>query len=324
MAPSNLDPSKMLDLRSSGLESCFEGIVGYSWHDFASYLANGTYERYNQSQCIDLTYQIFPSTIRTMVVLTESLNSTEGGDLAIYQSNANFIPTNHLGQFGIEPDRLQGSMFSTRTWAFAVNDEVTFNATNYTITGCIESGLDYGTCIDAGDFSHWLSDFQPQSNKAVQNYIHANMRSAFTAHIETEKCINGHWDSENMTMGDCLVIPAEGKCQVLYNPPISIAIIVTATIKVAAMLLSAKLDRNRSVPLFTVGDAISSFLSRPDPTTTSACWLSKSDMSSQEWAKLGARIPGQAADPLKPRCLKRPRFWWQAVGATRWLVTLAL
>ncbi|KAL2005113.1 hypothetical protein VTN00DRAFT_2963 [Thermoascus crustaceus] len=299
LAPSDLDPGETSNLTTSGLENCFEGIVGYNWDNFVSFLANGTYERHNRQECIDLSNQKSPSTIRTMVVLTDSLNTTQGGNMAIFQSNSDVIPGND----------------------------------NYTSLDCFDRIPDSGACLDASRLSYWLSYTQPQSIEVVESYIRSNLSPDITAHVQTETCLVDRYYWEDITMGDCLVIPRNGRCQLLYNPPISIAIIVTAVVKVAAMFLAAKLDRNRSEPLLTVGDAIASFLTRPDPMTRGACWMSKSDVN-KIWGTLGARAPGSQValvhggnsmeTELKPGRLTRRKLWWEAASIPRWAVTLAL
>ncbi|PYI08290.1 hypothetical protein BO78DRAFT_441621, partial [Aspergillus sclerotiicarbonarius CBS 121057] len=261
-----------------------------------------------------------PSTIQTMVVLTDSVNMTEGGNLAIYQSNANVIPTNELRSEGIDPNILYGSMMSFRTWAFTING-TTYDTTNYTVGNCAQNTSSQ-TCLDADDLSEWLSTDQPQSIQAVDSYLGGYPDSDITAHISTERCLINDYYWEHIQMGDCLVIPTKGRCQLLYNPPIGITIVLTATIKVAAMFLAAKLDRHRSAPLLTIGDAVASFLTRPDPTTMGMCWLSKSDVP-KTWRQLHTPAPDSPpGNPhLHPRPLPPRRFWYQAASLPRWGAT---
>ncbi|KAB8253093.1 hypothetical protein BDV35DRAFT_375515 [Aspergillus flavus] len=46
-------------------------------------------------------------------------------------------------------------------------------------------------------------------------------------------------------------------------------------LRVFAMYLAAHLQRSRAPPLLTTGDAVASFLERPDDTTKGMCWASK-------------------------------------------------
>lgn len=334
LAPSDLDPRETADLTTSGLENCFEGIAGYSWHDFVSYLANGTYTRHNKNECISLSNQVSPSTIQTMVVLTDSLKTSNGGDLAILQSNMDVTPSNIARPEGIDPNLLKGSMFSARSWSLTINDKVTLDASNYTSLDCWESDIDPRACSNASSAFRWVYAGNMQSVQDIDDVLRAFQISGVTPHVETEECLTDGWYFRHIAMGDCLVIPTEGRCRFMYNPPIGIVVIITAAIKVAAMVLAAKLDRYRSAPLLTVGDAVASFLTRPDTTTAGMCWISKSDVNSNAWRKLHTRIQEPTFEYIhsensrqpdwQARRLPRPGLWWQTASILRWGTTLAL
>jgi hypothetical protein len=76
----------------------------------------------------------------------------------------------------------------------------------------------------------------------------------------------------------CLAIKAPEHCQLLYSPLICVAIMLAGCAKLAAMFLAARIGRGRSPPLLTTGDAIASFLTRPDPTTKGLCWMAAADI----------------------------------------------
>ncbi|RHZ60722.1 uncharacterized protein CDV56_108808 [Aspergillus thermomutatus] len=334
LAPSDLDPSAVSDLTTSGLENCFGGIVGYLWDDFVSFLANGTYTRHTRQECIDISNEKSPSTIRTIVVLTNYLNTTQGGNRAIFQSNSDVTTSNLLRSEGIDPNILYGSRMSQTTWAFNINNKVTYDISNFSTYDCYDRISDFDACEDGYQLGSWLADTQPQSLEVVESYIRSDIDADITAHILDERCLFDRWYWESgIDMGDCLVIPRKGQCQLLYNPPISIIVIITAAIKVAAMFLAAKLDRRRSEPLLTVGDAVASFLTHPDPMTRGACWMAKSDVE-RTWRTLGARPPesqvalvhgGDGREiHLRSGRLARRQHWWQAASSHRWAVTFAL
>ncbi|RDW67478.1 uncharacterized protein DSM5745_09344 [Aspergillus mulundensis] len=70
----------------------------------------------------------------------------------------------------------------------------------------------------------------------------------------------------------CLSLPDEQRCQLGFTPPTCLIVITCNIIKLVCMFLARRDDRDD--PLLTVGDAISSFLTRPDPTTKDAGLLS--------------------------------------------------
>lgn len=112
----------------------------------------------------------------------------------------------------------------------------------------------------------------------------------------------------------CLSQKVEEECQLLFSLPICIIVILCNIIKVVCMFMTAH-DGRKEIFL-TVGDAISSFLSRPDSTTEGQCLLSKENFSMREhsWKR-----------PLKPVKL-RPgkRRWKDAVSGSYYAVTVAL
>ncbi|KAJ5520792.1 hypothetical protein N7463_001245 [Penicillium fimorum] len=123
----------------------------------------------------------------------------------------------------------------------------------------------------------------------------------------------------NYTVNECLVLKVGEHCQLMYSPPICIAIALTAFLKVSAMFLAARVGRNRSPPLLTVGDAISSFILRPDPTTKHLCWLSRKDVHKGTWA----RKRGENSTTIYSS-LSKPQFWSRAATRWRWIATLSL
>lgn len=130
-----------------------------------------------------------------------------------------------------------------------------------------------------------------------------------------------------MPIEECLVIRAEEHCQLLYSPPICLTIMLAAFAKIAAMFLAAHIGRSRSPPLLTVGDAVASFMERPDPSTKGLCWIAGADVRRGDWAKVTkagfqAILQDEQSDPITYRRLKKRKFWGRAASGWRWLATL--
>ncbi|KAL4913092.1 hypothetical protein BDW62DRAFT_214530 [Aspergillus aurantiobrunneus] len=136
----------------------------------------------------------------------------------------------------------------------------------------------------------------------------------------------------------CLTVPAEEKCQLVFSPPICIVVIGCNLIKLVCTLFTAR-DSREDVFL-TIGDAIASFLARPDPTTEGSCLLSKPlvDKKVQGWHKKPKKnknrkcckccksrktkdIPIYSKLPLQLPSRKR---WFQAVSTGRWIFTITV
>ncbi|KAJ5109388.1 hypothetical protein N7456_006063 [Penicillium angulare] len=75
-----------------------------------------------------------------------------------------------------------------------------------------------------------------------------------------------------VTVDHCLSQKSDEECSIFYQVPIALTVIICGVIKVICMLLLLRI--NRVELLLTIGDAISSFLQRPDPTTRNWCSLS--------------------------------------------------
>ncbi|KAH6630933.1 hypothetical protein B0J18DRAFT_116346 [Chaetomium sp. MPI-SDFR-AT-0129] len=122
-------------------------------------------------------------------------------------------------------------------------------------------------------------------------------------------------DPSAMQVQYCLALPAPPPtCQVNLNA--SLLGIVALLNSIAVVATSAVLFRRRSAfrPLVTLGDAFSSFLQDPDPTTRGACLLTKSDVvRGRTWPRAEAKywIPDS-------------HYWARSVPFTGWLATFLL
>ncbi|KAK4248787.1 hypothetical protein C7999DRAFT_13309 [Corynascus novoguineensis] len=103
-------------------------------------------------------------------------------------------------------------------------------------------------------------------------------------------------------------------CEVNVNAPLlgSVALVNSIALVVTATVLFKRPSSFQ--PLATLGDAISSFLQDPDPTTQGACLLSKTDVWHGRW-------PLTAAKCWSP---KNNHYWLRSVSFPLWIVTSTL
>ncbi|KAJ5493638.1 hypothetical protein N7463_009725 [Penicillium fimorum] len=126
----------------------------------------------------------------------------------------------------------------------------------------------------------------------------------------------------------CLTIKAPEHCQLLYSPAISIAIMLAGCAKVAAMFFAARISRGRLPPLLTIGDAISSFLTNPDPTTEGLCWITAADIQKGHWksvkstGRFTVTPPNSLGEAITYKRLSKRKFWMRAASCWRWAATL--
>lgn len=194
------------------------------------------------------------------------------------------------------------------------------------------------TVVDNDNIMESLSYFHDNSLKA-NRYTNQTIYKGSNATCLPNMAVNAEYDyltgdllgtyygTTVMPIEECLVIRAEEHCQLLYSPPICLTIMLAAFAKIAAMFLAAHIGRSRSPPLLTVGDAVASFMEKPDPMTKGLCWIAGADVRRGGWAKVTkagfqAIIQDEQSDPITYRRLKKKRFWGRAASGWRWLATL--
>ena len=128
---------------------------------------------------------------------------------------------------------------------------------------------------------------------------------------------------------DCLAIKAPEYCQLLYSPPLCIVVTLTLLVKVIAIFFAARVDHSLSAPLLTTGDAVASFITRPDKTTERLCWISSADVRGGGWKDSNSGIvenPCEHNSPEKAICkrLSPPERWIKAPSPMRWLATFIM
>ncbi|KAI0388611.1 hypothetical protein F5Y17DRAFT_452151 [Xylariaceae sp. FL0594] len=101
----------------------------------------------------------------------------------------------------------------------------------------------------------------------------------------------------NMTVDHCLAHPIQTKCKIGLSPLLLLAVTVCVIVKSAtAILVTLVLCRRKQVPLVTLGDAIESFIGKPDPVTIGYCTVSQAELR---------KVTGSDSSVL----LQEPRNW---------------
>lgn len=123
----------------------------------------------------------------------------------------------------------------------------------------------------ANELQQYLNDTTRQKNSswAKNTEIHD---TEFACALETVDP-----PTSAVSVDYCLSQEVDEKCQLLFSPPICLTVILCNIIKIFCMLMTARDDRKEI--FLRVGDAISSFLRRPDRTTKDRCLLSRRNIS---------------------------------------------
>jgi hypothetical protein len=134
----------------------------------------------------------------------------------------------------------------------------------------------------------------------------------------------------------CMVQPPNqlrSECRFQYSPYIMLTVCTMNMVKAAIMLgiwvsrrrLEKEQDPKRQV-LYTLGDAIASFMRDPDPSTERMCLATKEDFRThRDWRF--RKIPTwqtKGYEGPHPRMMsKKPTRWWTAASVRRWIILLS-
>ncbi|KAL8708100.1 MAG: hypothetical protein Q9220_006954 [cf. Caloplaca sp. 1 TL-2023] len=128
-----------------------------------------------------------------------------------------------------------------------------------------------------------------------------------------EQCRPDDGTAKDWTLGSglysvsyCLSRRMEEHCRLQYSLPLLITVIVCNFVKAIGMILLAY--QRTSKPLVTLGDALTSFLDNPDPTSKGNCMADKTILKLHSW---GVRTKAGHTTP---------RMWFKNASKTRWFI----
>ncbi|KAI0180980.1 hypothetical protein GGR52DRAFT_577653 [Hypoxylon sp. FL1284] len=135
----------------------------------------------------------------------------------------------------------------------------------------------------------------------------------------TSAYIPGAYD---LSIKYCLAQPLDRKCQIALSPTLLMGVTICVAIKTCtAILVTIILVHQKQTPLVTPGDAMSSFIEEPDPTTTGLCTFGQDDirrvLKAQQYLQAGRPIPFTISGtrhwhPLRKRrgAVVPTSVWW--------------
>ena len=122
----------------------------------------------------------------------------------------------------------------------------------------------------------------------------------------------------------CLAEPVEPACTVALSRTLLIIVIVCNVVKLLALAYTGHVSSFQ--PLTTIGDAIASFLTNPDPTTTGQGTLSVIDFHDGrqgfQWYDPISQADQRGRVSRGRRWRSRRYFWFRAASVKRWIVAL--
>lgn len=123
---------------------------------------------------------------------------------------------------------------------------------------------------------------------------------------------NDSWLMANQPVEYCLSEQVADICRLQFAVPILVVVLSCNFVKLLCMILT--LWKCRDFTMVTLGDALSSFLAKPDQTTVGMCTVSKKEIEAGAWPRTEDQRPPR-------RWNDRRRFRCEAVGIPRWIVS---
>ncbi|KAF9883636.1 hypothetical protein FE257_003108 [Aspergillus nanangensis] len=332
VGPKDLNPPDIRNLTTPTLQHCFGRPASYfggnlTWNELASDFERQNYEHLSSQQCTDFTNQNAQAGVKFLMVLSNDLSVHDGGDESIFLSlvagGNPQVSERNTGATGVYAVALAGQRL---TIGVSGDDtKLYYDQRNFTTHSChstinLPDQEATAICDDAEKLLDWayMRDFD---RGTIDEYIRANTTSRIAVQDYSSVCFadGNNTGGEDYSLDSCIVITADKTCELLYSPLVSLVIALTTFAKVVAMVLAARLGRSRPPPLLTIGDAIASFIAKPDPTTARLCWASRRDFSPKHWkVPHGASVPESDHQWKK---LSRPKRWMEAPSIMRRLAT---
>ncbi|KAI9044647.1 uncharacterized protein KD926_011617 [Aspergillus affinis] len=388
LIPDDLGRDEMI---SNGNNYTAEGIrktVGYSAQDLQAEIFNGTLKNLTLEECVD-AYAVEYNTHRTTVVLVadrEHFNNYSSLQAYYGMSSQDYFGYNsyryswmctqerpvsctkedvmdlvNRGKWSVWAE-----YWAYRDWTFHDPSHNGMNRSFSCDYNLVEHLFDKNNTplrTDLGTLCNYITTYNPNEERLGQYLKSASHWENSTWASQVSFQWQNYTDSVTsfddplyspaleVSVSHCMSKESEEKCQLLFSLPICLVIILCNMIKLVGICLAANTKR-KSIFL-TVGDAISSFLSSPDPSTKHLCfqeapeWDDKEEVLRKEsyvtrpFGLSSPREHGHHSTPLKrfismsslyasgdadrgskPRNLSCPRRWYQAVSLRCWMLLL--
>ncbi|KAK2763325.1 hypothetical protein FQN54_009961 [Arachnomyces sp. PD_36] len=332
-----------------GYEACFEDNIGKSMSSFHASVADGDFEFLSKQECVDVFANDFVSGRGTLILQTNA-------QITVPQPMAYVHKGNNLETFGMKWE----SPFSWMCGDDCTKDAIYINnwtveagpwsVQNLKVTYPTLRGRGIMTTFNTDDWLYFddvyfkddlrhLADLLSEYPEKIDlramlddsdNWSNSSWASEVEVEMENLSCPEYTPEvDKDYAIDSCLSQRIEENCQLVFSPLICLIVIFCNVAKVICMFLAARDDRNEI--FLTAGDAISSFLTRPDPATMGVGLLSRADIRKKGsgWHR-AAKVKGKKSFdgliPSKntPNSLPQRLRWVQAASLRRWFALIMM
>ncbi|KAJ5501985.1 hypothetical protein N7463_004859 [Penicillium fimorum] len=340
---------------SKEFEQCFTATVGIELQSFNGAIRNGSFKTLSKQECIDTFAQDYTSGYGLVVLVTkDSMPQNDsvawigtGNRESLDSSNTRFswlCDQQYPCTKSMAEENTHNWSFHALTWSHpTIHISVpipggVYESEVYESRGWLDAGY-YGI-PNTEDYNHLggILDKQPSLEELQaeldnpSGWVNSSFPGSVTARKAEPHCtypeVFGEQTPQSYSIDHCMALPVRETCQLFFSPPICLIVIGCNIVKLICTLLAAR--ENRKDIFLTTGDAIASFLTKPDPCTEGACLLSGSlvNKRTQGWRK----YKGRERKPLDflamkqeiPLCLPSRKRWFQAASISRWAFTILL
>ncbi|KAI5306633.1 hypothetical protein KEM56_007876 [Ascosphaera pollenicola] len=322
IAPTDFNPDIFKHNRT--ITNCLDEI------DYMDEFRNAHFVKLTRNECMKTYSTPFLTSWGSAVVLSPEMDDSEGPllikDVMKFSKGHQFLNgSNHL----MIQSKANQTIIDARPLTYrnqTVNaspfGEMSLARGNFLDTS--ECQNKYPTAKDScKDLQHLhdIINYAPNQLGSFLGDTKAWANQSFMEHIRLkdagEACgFDSHMDMADMDMSmptdvketgpysvdGCYAMKLEEHCTLMFSMPILVAVIACGIVKVICMLYVSLLDSEDI--LLRMGDAVSSFLCRPDPNTEGRCMLSKD---------------------FKPNRRTPPRkLWMSAPSILRWVLTMVI
>lgn len=295
-------------------------------------------------------FQTLSSHTYTVAVVKDSFLSNSSWSLETAESN-------RIGDYGWDDSRVNPSNFNSKQIIRSIQQGAhTYEERN--ISACFDLYDDYfkpqGNVIvlvkneslqrPPNDSLLMYVSIVPRSDDWSKNmWAFGNGTGGFAAQTPPKPVVKWFLGPPHYEASRCLVQPPEGliaNCRLEYSPPIMFTILMMNMIKAAIMLSiwalrrwqnPKKRDQAKEV-LYTLGDAIASFMRVPCKETVGMGLTSKYDFLTTRTLKghfvrtppaiLNKDMDGRIPEPPARAFELRPKQWRSSASMRRWVIML--
>ncbi|KKZ66920.1 hypothetical protein EMCG_07416 [[Emmonsia] crescens] len=337
---------------SLATSECVRSALSLTESDFLQSMPQDSVERLSPKECIDTFAVDYLPGRGTLVLLT---NELDHDNITVWDAGTGSGPRTPIKKGSKDYDWMcrgeqaldecKGDQIDPGNWKVTASSlemkrlnitapsrkgALTFNQDTFaTVSPC------YGEpptepeafCRDMETLYRYISEHQNIAAvrhflRDAQNWVNSSWAEEITLQ-EISGCSysneDGRGKNETFKIEGCLSEKKPESCQLMFSFLIAIIVLGLNIVNIVCIFVTA--HDTRADVLLTIGDAISSFLSQPDPNSRGRCLSSKSNVYTRAFITSSETRYSQVNIPKRLPRLKR---WFHSINSFHWYIAVAL